>query len=160
MKPNNLFYIDKIPYTIVGSQSNPNDWQIDKKPLDKLLNQFTNISPNQLEEQASKEEENIPEFLRQGNLASSNLNATEKISVISSELQNVVDSKPTNKEIGGITDAFVSQDKLPGVSEEMKKLYTEYLRNNIPINYSNSPNLSTDPLTLSLLIGPLLVYNT
>jgi hypothetical protein len=154
-KPNNLFYINKKPYTIVGTHSTPTDWQIDKKPLEKLLNQFSNITTNQLEEQASKEEENIPDFLRQGNLASSDLNTTENISVISSELQKVVDSKQTNKEISGITDSFVSQDKLPGVSEEMKKLYTEYLRHNIPINYSNRPNLSTDPLTLSLLIDPV-----
>jgi hypothetical protein len=34
----------------------------------------------------------------------------------------------------------------------MKKLYTEYLRENNPINYFDVPDLSRDPLTLSLLI--------
>ena len=58
------------------------------------------------------------------------------------------------REIAGETDFFVHQDQLPGVSEDIKRLYSEYLRQNIPINYSDNPDLARDPLTLSLLVDP------
>ena len=36
---NKLFYINNKPYTIVSSHWNNSDWQIDKKPIENLLNQ-------------------------------------------------------------------------------------------------------------------------
>jgi hypothetical protein len=36
----------------------------------------------------------------------------------------------------------------------MYKLYTKYLRKNIPINYTNIPDITIDPLTFVLLIKP------
>ena len=162
-KSNNLFYINNKPYTIVGSHWNNNDWQIDKKPIEKLLNQFSHLTASQLEAEAKQEEDDIPEVLRQGSIASSNLNSDEVVTSVASGLQNVVDSAKNvmnDKEISGKTDAFVSADKLPGVSEDMRRLYSEYLRQNIPINYSDSPDLARDPLTISLLIDPseLLIF--
>jgi hypothetical protein len=156
-KNNNLFYINNKPYTIVGSHWNKNDWQIDKKPIEKLLNQFSHLTASQLEAEAKKEEDDIPEVLRQGNLASSNLNSDEVVTSVASGLQNVVDNAENvmnDKEIAGQTEAFVSADKLPGVSEDMRRLYSEYLRQNIPINYSDNPDLARDTLTMSLLIDP------
>ena len=60
-KPNNLFYINNKPYTIIDSHWKDMDWQIDKKPIEKLLVQFSNLSTKELEEQAKKEEDDIPE---------------------------------------------------------------------------------------------------
>ena len=156
-KPNGLFYLNKKPYTIIGSHWNSNDWQIDKKPMDKLLSQFSHLSTKQLEQDVKKEEDDIPEIVKQGNLASSNLSKNEAVSVVASGLQNAVDKKSTTTSIEhhiSESDAFIAQDKLPGVSDNMKRLYSEYLRQNIPINYSDVPDLSSDPLTLSLLIDP------
>ena len=156
-KPNNLFYINNKPYTIVGSHWKDNDWQIEKKPIDKLLSQFSNLTLKELELEAKKEEDDIPEVLRQGNLASSSLTNDETISSVANGLRNAADNAsnvPTEKEISGQTEAFVPQDKLPGVSEDMKRLYSEFLRQNIPVNYSDIPDLARDSLTLSLLIDP------
>jgi hypothetical protein len=58
-KIDNLFYINNKPYNIVGSHWNKNDWQIDKKPIEKLLNQFSHLTASQLESEAKKEEDDI-----------------------------------------------------------------------------------------------------
>jgi hypothetical protein len=158
-KTNNLFYVNKKPYTIIGSHWKDSDWQIDKKPIETLLTQFSNMTVKQLEEEAKKEEDDIPEVLRQGNISSSNLNNEETVTSVAEGLQKKVDNANTSKvveerEIAGETDFFVHQDQLPGVSEDIKRLYSEYLRQNIPINYSDNPDLARDPLTLSLLVDP------
>ena len=156
-KPNNLFYINGKPYSIVGSKFNSSDWQIDRKPLEKLLNQFSHLSVKQIEENAKNEETDIPESLRQGNLSSSELTNEEKMSSVSDELQKAIDAKTTKNmddEILGMSDSFINIDKLPGVSQEIKDLYSKYLKQNIPINYSDISDLSRDPLTMSLLINP------
>ncbi len=49
--------------------------------------------------------------------------------------------------------SFIHYDKLPGVDINIQKLYTKYLRENFPINYNETPDLSRDPLTISLLIN-------
>ena len=41
-KQNNLFYINKKPYTIISSHWKVNDWQIDKKPIEKLFTYVNN----------------------------------------------------------------------------------------------------------------------
>ena len=56
-KSNNLFYINKKPYTIVASNFRSNDWQVDKKPLDKLLSQFSFLTPKQVMDEANQEQE-------------------------------------------------------------------------------------------------------
>ena len=166
-KPNSLFYINKKPYTIVGLKSNPSEWQVDKKPLEKLLNEFPQLTVKQAQDQAKLEEDEIPEILRQSNIASSNLSKEETLSTVASGLKQVYDKDKENienienieKELTGITDSFVNQNKLPGVSKDMLNLYTKYLRQNIPINYSNTYDLSRDPITLSLLIEPETLLN-
>ena len=156
-KTNNLFYINKKPYTIVGVKSNPSDWQIDKKPLEKLLNQFSHLSVKQLQDEANKEEDDIPEILRQGNVASYTIFSDENRNVVADGLKKASDNHDTKtleKEIKGVTDEFVPKKELPGVSEDILNLYSKYLRQNIPINYSNAIDLARDPLTLSLLVEP------
>jgi hypothetical protein len=157
---NSLFYINKKPYTIVGSHWKNSDWQIDKKPIEKLLEQFSNTTVNKLEEEAKQEEDDIPEALRQGNLASTNLTEEENIVSVASGLQNTIDKVNSNKDkedknvLKGEIDSFVHQDNLPGVSKDLKRLFSEFLIKNIPINYSDIPDLARDPLTLSLLVDP------
>jgi hypothetical protein len=154
-KTNTLFYINKRPYTIVGVKSNTSDWQIDKKPLEKLLGQFTHLTLKQLEEEANKEEDDIPEVLRQGNVASSTIADNETASFVAAGLKKAVeeqDKTSLQQEISGVTDSFVHQDELPGVKGDILDLYTKYLRQNTPINYLNTTDLARDPLTLSLLV--------
>jgi len=161
-KTNNLFYINNKPYTIVNVKSNPSEWQLDQKPLEKLLNQFPHLTAKQVQEEAKKEEDDIPEVLRQSNVASDNISNDEKLSLVASGLQKVIDSTTTKdieKKIAGVTDSFIPRHKLPGVSSPLGKLYTQYLRQNIPINYSDNPDLSRDPLTISLLINPADLLN-
>jgi len=155
-RTDNLFYINKKPYTIVSVKFNPSDWQIDKKPLEKLLNEFLHLSVKQIEDDAKKEEDDIPEILRQGNVASSNISESENVSVVASSLKNAVDNLDNTtfkQDISGITDAFIPIDELPGVSGNIMDLLSKYLRKNIPINYSNNIDLARDPLTLSLLVN-------
>jgi hypothetical protein len=153
-KPNNLFYINKKPYTIINSHWNDNDWQIDKKPIDKLLRQFSHLTIKQITDEAKKEEDSIPETIRQGNLSSSNLSNDETISSVSTGLQNAVDNAPNGQNMSIVTDSFVHQDNLPGVSNDIKRLYSEFLKQNAPINYSDTADLSRDPITISLLVDP------
>ena len=157
-RPNGLFYINKKPYTIVGVKSNPFNWQIDEKPLEKLLNHFSHLSLDQIKKQANEEKENIPEPLRQGNVASSNITSDENMSIITSSLQNTSDNtskENIKKDIIGDINTFVDPDKLISDKDDyMYKLYTKYLRKNIPINYTNIPDITIDPLTFVLLIKP------
>jgi hypothetical protein len=164
-KPNGLFYIDKKPYTIVEVKSNPYDWYINEKPIEKLLNHFSHLSIDQIQKQANEEKEKIPEPLRQKNLASSNITTNENISIITSSLQN--SSKKSSKqniikEISGDIKTFVDTDQLTSNDKNdfMRELYTKYLRKNIPINYTNIPDLTIDPITFSLLIKPEILTKT
>ena len=160
-KTNSLFYINKKPYTIVGSHWKKSDWQIDKKPMEKLLDQFSNMTVKQLQEEAKQEEDDIPEALRQGNLSSSNLTEEETRTAVATGLQNAIDKNKEDKNSSIFeTDSFVHQDNLPGVSTDLKRLFSKFLIKNTPINYSDIPDLARDPLTLSLLVdlGELLKF--
>lgn len=158
-KRNNNIYMNKIPYTIVGVNYNPQDWQLSQKPLDKLLNQFSHLSPNQLQDEATQEVNNIPEIMRQGNASSANLTSQEKLSIITDRLQNNIDKDIVETDVLGTTESFIPQENLPGVSNDMIKLYSEYLRQNVPINYSNIQDIMRDPITLSLLINQTELLN-
>lgn len=150
---NSVIYIGKNPYTIVGAQFKPDSWQIEKKPLDKLLSQFPYLTPKQLEDDAKKQESEIPEEMRQGNLASSELSKEESTAVVVSGLQNA--TKETEPEITyEEPETFTTQDSLAEVSDEIKRLYSEYLQKNIPINYDDVPDKIRDTISLTLLITP------
>jgi hypothetical protein len=157
-KTNNLFYINKNPYTIVNSHWKKGDWQIDKKPLEQLLSQFSFLTAKQVQEQAQREKDNIPESIRQGNLASSNLRNQENASIVAAGLQNAINKKNV-KPIINQSDAFIPKDKLPGISGDLQILVTELLKQNPPINYSDTPDKERDPLTLSLLVNQFDLLN-
>ena len=157
-KPNNLFYINKNPYTIVGLKSNSNDWQIDKKPIDQLLHQFSELTITQIEEAANKEQNAIPEIIRQGNASSANLTEEENITHIENVLKDMNNNKAikiVKDDVSGLTKEFINYEKLLGTNNNVfSDIFSKYLRKNNPINYSNQQDLANDPLTMSLLIDP------
>jgi hypothetical protein len=155
-KPNNVFYINNNPYTIVETHSNPSNWQINKKPLEQLLNQFSHLSYDQLEKESTTEVNAIPEILRQGNIASSNISNEENMLVVTSKLTEAI--KTQNSNLNNLNTAnkipsFIPYEKLPGIDKNIQKLYSRYLRQNFPINYFETPDKSRDLLTISLLIN-------
>lgn len=158
-KTNNLFYLNKKPYTIVNKKWTTGAWDIDKKPIQKLLTQFSHLTAKQLEEQAKKEEDEIPESIRQGNLSSESLAKKAMASYVAEGLSDVAASKPKNqpvKEPGQKTfiPSAKAKSNLEYATSYIKKLFSKYLQDNPPINYSRSTSLLSDPLTLSLLIDP------
>ena len=155
-KNDQLFYINNNPYTIVSSTWSANDWQIDKKPIEMLLSQNPHIQISKLIEEAKKEIEVIPETMRQGEYASSDIMNKEMIDTVSDGLQNA--SLKPNKDK---PNAFIGQDELMDVDDDnhLKKLYTKYIQLNEPINYLNTPDKIRDTLTLSILIEPKALLN-
>jgi len=149
---NNILYLNKQPYSIVNKFWTKKSWDIDKKPIDKLLSQFSNLTVKQLEKQAKEEEDDIPEVLRQGNLAAASLSKEQMTSSVASGLKEAAQKpiEPSQKQ----DVPFISLDKLSDSGIFAEKLYSKYLKDNSPINYSNSPDIITDPLTLSLLVEP------
>jgi hypothetical protein len=152
-KNNNIFYINNKPYTIVGSNWNAADWKIAKKPFDKLISQFSYLTPEQLKNQIKEEEKDIPESIRQGNLASANLVQEQNTNKVTNDLQNAANSTVSITQMQNL-DPFIERNELPGVPQYLKRLCSELLKKNSPINYSDIPDISRDPITLSLLIDP------
>lgn len=158
-KPNNLFYLNKKPYTIVNKTWTTGAWDIDKKPIQKLLTQFSHLTAKQLEEQAKKEEDEIPESIRQGNLSSESLAKKAMASYVASGLSDVAASQPKNQPLKEprqktFIPSAKAKSNLEYATSYIKKLFSKYLQDNPPINYSKSSSLLSDPLTLSLLIDP------
>jgi hypothetical protein len=76
------------------------------------------------------------------------LDVTSKITeAIKSQNSNLNNLNTTNN-----IQSFIPYEKLPG-DKNIQKLYSEYLRQNFPINYFETPDKSRDPLTISLLIN-------
>jgi len=156
-RTNNLFYLNKKPYTIVNKRWKTGAWDIDKKPIQKLLSQFShlNLTSKQLEEEAKKEEDDIPESIRQGNLASGNLAKKAAAEYVRAGLDKAAAaSKPENTTTTPTKKTFLLPENLNETNSYIKKLFTLYLQDNPPINYSDLPDLANDTLTLSLLINP------
>jgi hypothetical protein len=145
--PNNLFYINKRPYTIVGMNWKENNWDIDTKPLDKLVTPYSRLSGKELK-LAEKELEDIPEYLRQGNLASANLakkdipsNTGLGVEKIKSKPQII---NPAQEQVGLIQ----YEGQLPKRTGE---IFGELLQQNFPINYTNQQDITRDPITLLIV---------
>jgi hypothetical protein len=159
-RPNNLFYLNKTPYTIVNKRWSSGAWDIDKKPIQKLLTQFSHLSAKQIEEQAKKEEDDIPESIRQGNLASESLAKKAMASYVATGLSESA-PKPNSKDQSKKTFLAPAKAKsnLEYATSYIKKLFSKFLQDNPPINYSKTSTLLSDPLTLSLLIDPEQISN-
>ena len=158
-KSNNLFYINKHPYTIVKSQWNKHDWKIDTKPIEDLISPYELSNENVLKE-AENELDDIPEYLRQGNASAANLNTTNALETglglkTDTGLKSIQPIQPINPSVSIDTRVpFISDKKLlDKMPRSYKNLYSKFLQKNTPINYSDNPDLSSDPFTLSLLIN-------
>jgi hypothetical protein len=157
-RPNNLFYLNKTPYTIVSKRWTTGAWDIDKKPIQKLLSQFSHLSAKQIEEQAKKEEDDIPESIRQGNLASESLAKKAMASYVATGLSDSAPKPNSNPVKDTSKKTFLAPAKaksnLEYATSYIKKLFSKFLQDNPPINYSKTSTLLSDPLSLSLLIDP------
>jgi hypothetical protein len=145
-KPNNVIYIGSKPYTIVSTNSKPWEWKLDKKPMDKLLNQFPHLNAKQLKEDIEKEKKLIPK-----EITLTTIEEPKKIDI------NNINNNDNNDNSDKIktTTSFIPKDKLSGEETRfLRKLYTKYLQENGFINYSKNQDISKDPYTLSLLIDP------
>ena len=158
-QPNNLFYIDKKPYTIINYNWKQGNWQIDTKPIDKLITPFSHLTGNALEE-AEKEKNEIPESIRQGNAVSATLVQDELASNITQITTPTTETTEKEKEteikpiqpLAAHIPFIKNTDLLDKMPESYKKLYGKFLQRNTPINYSDKPDIIRDPLSLSLLI--------
>lgn len=146
-RKNNLFYLGEKPYTIVGTRWEKGSWDLDIKPVNKLMSYF---SKNAIEE-AKKELAKIAEPLRQGNLSAANIVLENpEVSEIKTELGK-------NTLLESIKEKAKYSEELYNILGEQVPEFagTEIylILHNIPINYSNTINLPIDPVTLSLLVS-------
>jgi hypothetical protein len=138
-----IIYLNKKPYTIIDRHWNKDEWQIDTKPIDKLITPYSYITGNELQN-AEKELQNIPENIRQGNLASSELKNENIIDSLKNEISNIkleIDEKPLieNKEL------------LKNIDKKNQELLSNFISQNDPITKDIS--IINDPLVLSLFIS-------
>jgi len=143
-KNNNVIYLGNKPYTILDRHWNKGNWQIDTKPIDKLITPFSHLTGNELQT-AQSELDEIDEEIRQGNAASSNL--VEKI--LKEGLNSSLNQDNNQKNV-----PFLLQKKNDDKNETEDDyiLFKEHLKDCNPINFYNNLNKSNDPITLSLLI--------
>jgi hypothetical protein len=143
-KPNNLFYVNTHPYTIINTRWNTSEWKIDTKPIEDLMSTYEFSNDNVLND-AKHELDDIPEYLRQGNADNVNSVGLNSVGL------GLKVAEPINKQIEPVP--FISDKKtLDKMPRSFQKLYGKYLQKNTPVNFSDYPDLATDPFTLSLLI--------
>ena len=156
-KTNNIIYINKDPYTIVSSNWTESDWKIDKKPLEKLLAQFPTMTLSQLDEDARKQLDDIPEPLRQGSISAGIDNLAKGIrendNILNDYLQNEQTTKSLLTSTANLnTNSFIEIEDISDTNNtNATNFLNEYLRENFPINNNNVFDYR-DPLTLNLLI--------
>ena len=158
-KNNNVLEIGKQPYTIVGSSWDAGDWQIDAKPIEKIITPYSYL-PNQQNPSPTPGEEDwseIPEIVRQGNasfvkdITIPNPNPIPK--PISNKAAITISPETLISPTSSEYKPLISDKKLlKDMPESYKKLYSKFLQNNIPINYTEHIDIIKDPLTLSLLV--------
>jgi hypothetical protein len=146
---NNLFYLKNIPYTIIGYKWETSNWEVDIKPIDKLINPYLPISGKEIEI-AQKELDQMPQESKQGIAASSNLVNDENLSKFLTDIEDMKQqTKSSPKQVKPlIQDSSIVKNMITG----FKKLYGKYLQKNEAVNLENKKDLIRDPLTLSLLV--------
>jgi hypothetical protein len=133
-KLNSLIYLDKRPYTIVGRHWTPGNWEIDKKPMQKLITYFSGDAVTE----ADKELEKIQDDLRQGNLAATDI-VTNNLAANIDDLKNKKDQS---------TRQFESLEGLVSSTAEDEA----YLSlSNPTINYSKVEKNDLDPMAFFLV---------
>jgi len=139
-KINGLFYINKRPYTILGIKWRKNDWSIDTKPTGKLMSPYTNLSyKNALKE------------------------AEDEMKLIEAEYPESVGTMKTKKDetLNNLKNGQTFEKRTPlnlGTESDYSDQFLEESRNlpkNYPVLFINETDLSTDPITMSLLLEPV-----
>jgi hypothetical protein len=149
---NNVLTIGKKPYTIVGLSWTPGDWQIDSKPIEKLITPYSQITGQEIG--PTKEEwSEIPEIVRQGNAVSSSLVKDEILSKVENAINKQEQQNVEIKSIQEYIPIITNKKLLKEMPSTFKQLYGKFLQKNDPINYSDQMDLTKDPITLSLLIN-------
>ena len=144
--PNGLFYINKIPYTIIGSHWKKGDWKIDAKPDSKLLSQYSRFSSRfssgkSALEAADNELHNLQKMYPnsiQGNAESGSMISNEILDIIQKGNNRIITNEKFN--ISDLNSPALFSDE------------DHFIIKNDPINFTDDSDLNTDPITFSLLI--------
>jgi len=155
--PNNLFYINKLPYTIVGTKWNKSSWQIDSKPINDLVSTYQPHNINEPFQEADNELDDIPESLRAGNVAATKLNQTEMMNNVAQGINKPPTSPITTPNETKPKDSFVpwvdiKQNTTNVDANNLQKLFSDYLRNISPIEQTEGYDIAKGPLIFSLFI--------
>ncbi len=156
-KVNNIVYLNGAPYTVVNMNWRQNDWEIDKKPLDKLLSQNAHLTPSQIEEQVQKEKEQLGVDLLSGAPVASGAIAVSATETTANQLKEIANQVAQSNNITVQQqqefEPFVTNKAvLDTLDESFRRLYSKYLQKNNPINYDVVPDLIRDPLTFTLIL--------
>ena len=152
-KTNNLFYINKKPFTIVGAKYNKSDWSLDKKPIEELFG-IPGINSTTIQQEADEELADIPESIRSGNLASINLAKNMNASNLASGLNNIN---------GNITPELLSpkrahkKRKLYSLNSRLESLFESLKENKVVNDDEQNIDLGKDPLTFTILLSPSMI---
>ena len=155
-KRNNIFYINDRPYTIIGNTWNKGDWEIDTKPVDKLITPFTPLKGDELES-AEQELNDLGEGIKTGNAAAAGIkadNVDSKILPVSDKLPETPEEEQAEKakrQIVKPADEIIFSE----VGKSLDYLLKEGLTANDPIGFNPAQNKMnpSEPLTFLFLIS-------
>ena len=155
-KRNNLFYINDRPYTIIGNTWNKGDWEIDTKPVDKLITPFAPLKGDELES-AEQELNDLGEGIKTGNAAAAGIktnNVDSKVLPVSDKLPETPEEEQAEKakrQIVKPADEIIFSE----VGKSLDYLLKEGLTANDPIGFNppQSKMNPSEPLTFLFLIS-------
>ena len=145
-KKNNVVYINGKPYTIVDYNHHKGDWELDKKPVEKLVGLSGNNK--NVDKDADDELSNIDDVLRYGTASARGISKLQT--------QPQIQKPALTRKEGELNKQFVKE------SEKLQKLprFLDYLLGgdlvkNDPINYEPifSKMIPSEPITFLLVIG-------
>jgi hypothetical protein len=158
---NNVFYINNRPYTIVGNSWNKGDWEIDTKPVEKLITPFAPLKGDELES-AEKELNDLGAGVRVGNAAAAGKKAENMDTKTTDipptnespkypETPEEMEAEEQKTQILSATDKKLLDDKL--IPDALYILKDGLVKND-PIGYEAADNKMNpaSPLTFLFLI--------
>jgi hypothetical protein len=142
-KRNNVFYINDRPYTIVGNKWNKGDWELDTKPVEKLITPFAPLKGDELES-AEKELNDLGSGVRMGNSAAAGIKDANI---------NVAKTSETEKYPETIEEEEQEEVKRQFVKPDEKKLLAEITKT---LDYLLGEGLTkNDPISFEQMSGKM-----
>ena len=142
-KRNNVFYINNRPYTIVGNKWNKGDWELDTKPVEKLITPFAPLKGDELES-AEKELNDLGSGVRMGNSAAAGIKEANI---------NVAKTSETEKYPETIEEEEQEEAKKQFVKPDEKKLLAEITKT---LDYLLGEGLTkNDPISFEQMSGKM-----